>query len=454
MLLAVALWVSPSSEAEQVNSQIGSASNSGTSLTCVLGGVGAYDTVYVGITSTAAVSSVADSASDTYTSRVSAGGATSGPTEGGLAYLYDATPTSRQPTLTVTVTFGTGAFGSVMCWDVAGFGAVPAHTTSGTGTMAGNGTSGITTSVTAYTPTAGNFQIAVSAASVCQSVSSASPPFVNSPSTAGPYTAGSKGGTLKGNGGTADLTCNEGNGHTFATVGYAAWNLTATAPLPSQTVHFSYTGTDSILSCHRSGCSVAPAATWAEVAADFPANVVVTKNVADTVNLAVSNALRNPSNTETVGLTAVKQLAQQINSEGVGLFAKYALAQQVNTEANCLGIQVTVNSVQTVNTGPVCGAPVVQGLTLVVACNFYQFQCWFYPLTFMGMYEAFFIGAALAFRFSEKGFLYFVLAGATFASLIEIPMGIMTPALPILLIVMNVAYSFRLDRLVLGAINR
>lgn len=86
--------------------------------------------------------------------------------------------------------------------------------------------------------------------------------------------------------------------------------------------------------------------------------------------------------------------------------------------------------------------------TLVQGCNFFQLQCWAFPLMFFGMYEGFFIGPALAFRFSEKGFLYFVLAGGTVASLVEISLGIMTPMVPIMLVVVNLAYSFRLDRLI------
>jgi hypothetical protein len=93
------------------------------------------------------------------------------------------------------------------------------------------------------------------------------------------------------------------------------------------------------------------------------------------------------------------------------------------------------------------GAPTVI-VTQVVPCNFFQLQCWLYPLFYLGMFEAFFIGVASAFRVSDKAFLYLVLSGATFASLIEIQMGIMTPALPVMLVLVNVAYSFRIDKVI------
>jgi hypothetical protein len=107
----------------------------------------------------------------------------------------------------------------------------------------------------------------------------------------------------------------------------------------------------------------------------------------------------------------------------------------------------TVNQTGYTFSGAAFG-PVVVTATYTAKCNFFQLQCWAYPMMFMGMYEAFFIGAALAFGFSEKGFLYFILAGATYASLIEISLGIMTPFVPISLIAINVAYSLRIDRLV------
>jgi hypothetical protein len=67
---------------------------------------------------------------------------------------------------------------------------------------------------------------------------------------------------------------------------------------------------------------------------------------------------------------------------------------------------------------------------------------------FMGMAMGFFIGSAVAFKVSEKGFIYLILAGATWISFVEVNLGIMTPVVPLLLIVLNIGYSFRLDRLV------
>lgn len=92
--------------------------------------------------------------------------------------------------------------------------------------------------------------------------------------------------------------------------------------------------------------------------------------------------------------------------------------------------------------------------TVVVPCTFAELECWWYPLMWMGMVEGFFMGVAAAFRVTEKSFVYLLLAGATWASLVEIQMGIMTAMIPVMLIALNVAYSFRLDKVVLGAVTR
>ena len=87
-------------------------------------------------------------------------------------------------------------------------------------------------------------------------------------------------------------------------------------------------------------------------------------------------------------------------------------------------------------------------VTQVVACNFFQLQCWVYPIIWLGMFEGFFVAIAIGFDTSEKAFMYLILSGATVGSLIGVVMGIMTPMVPILLIVANIAYSLNLgDRI-------
>lgn len=92
-------------------------------------------------------------------------------------------------------------------------------------------------------------------------------------------------------------------------------------------------------------------------------------------------------------------------------------------------------------------------VTVVTACNFFQLQCWMYPMFFMGTYLGFFIGLAAAAEVSEKAFLYLLLSGATIASLIEVDMGIMTAMIPVILITLNIVYSFRLDQRIINAVT-
>lgn len=97
------------------------------------------------------------------------------------------------------------------------------------------------------------------------------------------------------------------------------------------------------------------------------------------------------------------------------------------------------------------GAPTVNS---VVACTFFQLECWWYPLMFFGMYEGFFLGVAMTFRMSEKAIFYTLFSGGTIATFIEIELGIMTFLVPLMLLAILISYSFRLDRIIAGAINK
>lgn len=91
--------------------------------------------------------------------------------------------------------------------------------------------------------------------------------------------------------------------------------------------------------------------------------------------------------------------------------------------------------------GAVFGNP--STVFLVVACTFFQLQCWWYPTLFMGMYMAPFLAIGSKGRISTKGKTFLVLGGMVYGSLIEVIMGIMTILIPLLLIIVWVLYTFR-----------
>jgi hypothetical protein len=419
----------PIGNAEQVYQIYRNNTNgSATTVTCSLNPVAKYDVIYVVVGSDNFVHTVTDSLGNSYTSQVSTDIVNN--TIHAFANITTATQTHTAGADTVTVTFRASAHGSVVCYDTAGFSATKAHSDTGTGGWSSKSAS-YAPVVGSYTPTLANFEIAVVDGASCGSTF----PTITPPLTNTNYGAQGNTGSPLVNTGTSCGT--PGNFYNFVGSSYvlSSLGLATTEPWAVS--------------------SMAPTtntANFAEVAADFAANTVQSKSLTETVGLTVSNALANPSLTETQGLSAIRQTAQVTNNEIDGLFLKYALAQQVNTEQDCLGIKVNLTKgVYVVNTGPICGAPVVQGSTLVAACTFFQLQCWAFPLMYLGMIDSFFIGVAAGFRTSEKSFLYLTFAGLTWGSMVEIVLGIMTPMLPIILIALNIAYSFRLDRIVTGS---
>jgi hypothetical protein len=88
----------------------------------------------------------------------------------------------------------------------------------------------------------------------------------------------------------------------------------------------------------------------------------------------------------------------------------------------------------------------------VVACNFFQFQCWWYPLMTIGMIDGFPLGAGMFYDVSDKGFLYLLLAGSMFGCFVCVVLGVMTAMLPVIIIAAVVAYSFNLAGRVFSAV--
>ena len=378
------------------------------------------------------------------------------------AYLYTSTAAASEGTETITVTFSSSAHGTVSCYDTAGWSATKtASATAGSGTISKAGTNQtISATVTSYTPAVNSIEISVFVGSVCAAPGSFSVTPPEETSIQKTFTTGISTGT---NCRTSAPSSN------YQLVGASGVNSTVKGTT-------TFTDAWTIAGAQAAGSPGTNSANWAEVAAYFPQNTIQSKSLTETMALTLHNALNTKALTETIGLGVFRALPTIINYEGsalilgnqftcgplispffisngnCGIFLKtqYQLPQAVNVQTDCLGVQVTVNSVQTLNTGVLCGAQGIANVTVyvVVACNFFQLQCWLYPLFFMGMYSAFFIGVGLGLEVSEKGFIYLIFSGLTMASIIEVQMGIMTPLLPIILIVLVVAYSFNLgDRI-------
>lgn len=374
---------------EAVNGRNNSATFTGTSLTCQLPAPLIHDVAVVGVTSTQTVSTVSDSSGNTYAVQVSAGAATSGATEGGLAYLYTA-PMNAVPAnglLTITVSFSASTQGGVVCLDLAGFGSTPAHVSSGTGATGGNGTASQAASVVSYTPTAGNFEVSVYAGAMCNGLGSAAFPVAEGPPATGRQLVNN---AQAG----ADLACSfygtspPTTAHTFQPVGYAAWTL----QWPGAATADAYTATyaSPIEGCHSAGCggTVSPASTWAEASMDLPANTVLKEAVAESFALASSDAGAQARPAETVsGVTASDAAAQARPAEAVhGVsatnspafaggsaepFSMCAIVKYlgVNVTNSCSAVSYAVSLVVAPTANPAVG----QTVTLTATANPYVF---------------------------------------------------------------------------------
>jgi PKD repeat protein len=412
--------------------QMFSNSGTGSTLTCAFTQpVAQYDVIFVVAGGDNFIHTVTDTFANSYTSQVSTSIINN--TIHSFSNITTASQAHAAGADTVTVTFRASAHGSVVCYDTTGVSGTKAHSSTGTGGWSSKSAS-YPSVVGSYSPTLGNFELSVMEGAACTSASTPSFPTVAAPQTNTNYgSAGGTGSPLVNTGTSCGTPGNFynflGSSYVLSSLGLATtenWLVTSPAAPTSNTANI------------------------AEVAADFTAKTTLATGLSEAVSLTGVAQIRNVVDSEVNGLLAFTRLIPPSLSQPEALFTKYALAQQNNVEKECLGVAITVNSVQTLNTGPLCQVTSVTSLVYTAACNFYQLQCWAYPLLFMGLYVSFFLGAAIAFSFTEKGLLYFVLAGATYASLIELSLGIMTPFVPVALIALNVAYSFRLDRLVTG----
>lgn len=352
LFLLTFLWVVPAN-AQELNARNNSSAFTGTSLTCVLPAYTQYDTAVVAISTNVAVSSVADSRSNTYTSQVSAGSANSGTTEGSFAYLYTATlSAAASGSLTVTVTFGSSTKGGVFCADIVGYGKTAAHTSTGTGTASGNGTTSASASVGSFTPTTGNFFIAVATSSFCGGLGSISYPPV--PAAALPLVGSTQ--PINNVQAGTDLQCSYAGTHpvtpsaTFSPAGYGAWNLSATGN--PTTAPFTFTWANAIEGCHSTGCGGTknPAATWAEVAMDLPANTVKSQSVSESFAVSFTNAYQSAAVSESFAVSFTKAQPLATLGEGFAFTNTRALPNPSNSETDNMCFWVTYGGVNTTNT--------------------------------------------------------------------------------------------------------
>ena len=85
------------------------------------------------------------------------------------------------------------------------------------------------------------------------------------------------------------------------------------------------------------------------------------------------------------------------------------------------------------------------GLTAVIGpCNFFELQCWWYPLLFMGLYSGFILMVGTWLRTSPRGKAHLFLSAVTFGSLIAVILGIMNIVFPLAMLVLNTIIALRL----------
>ena len=450
----------PTTNAFITQQNMNSASGTSTTRTCTLARPAQGDISFVVITSTQSVSSVADSASNTYTNRASVSLATG--TTGAYVYFYLANVTAGYGApLTITVTFSSAAYNGVECMDIVGLNVHPDHTSTGTGTLSSSTSfyvcatvGGVNVyctnhqglSVTSFQPALGDFVVSGLAAYGCNTNTFASG-FIQAPPD-DDFIAGDFGSpfypTFQWNTGYPTIQTATGCGGSNFYQFFGGGAYKKLWPSGSTPTIQNYSGTS--MPNQISGSNTA---NFVVLAASFPQASVSSFSQTETVSLAPSVQKNDISPSQTLGLQVNHQTPQVSKSEALGLFGTLQPAQVTGSGTLCMGIKINLtDGSYVVNTGAICGAPIVAGATLTIACNFFQFQCWAIPLMYLGMIDGFFLGVAGAFRVSEKSAMYLIIAGLTWGSLVEISLGIMTPMLPVILIAMNVAYSFRLDKVV------
>ncbi|MDE1824667.1 MAG: hypothetical protein KGH74_05230 [Candidatus Micrarchaeota archaeon] len=87
--------------------------------------------------------------------------------------------------------------------------------------------------------------------------------------------------------------------------------------------------------------------------------------------------------------------------------------------------------------------PVHAQTTVVQACTWFQFQCWAYPFTFFMFYVVVFMMVGALGGASGKGMNVMLLAGLDNAAIAGTAMGMLTPTIPIIALVLTVVYMVR-----------
>lgn len=81
------------------------------------------------------------------------------------------------------------------------------------------------------------------------------------------------------------------------------------------------------------------------------------------------------------------------------------------------------------------------GQVTVVACTWYQEQCWLFPMLFLALFSVLWVGVAAASKVSTRGMTYVLMSSVTYGTIIEIMMGMLSSELLILIIAMDVVYA-------------
>jgi hypothetical protein len=81
------------------------------------------------------------------------------------------------------------------------------------------------------------------------------------------------------------------------------------------------------------------------------------------------------------------------------------------------------------------------GQTVVIACTWYQEQCWLFPIMFLALFSTFWVAIGAASKVSTRGMTYILMSSVTYGTIIEIMMGMLSSELLILIIVIDVVYA-------------
>jgi hypothetical protein len=81
--------------------------------------------------------------------------------------------------------------------------------------------------------------------------------------------------------------------------------------------------------------------------------------------------------------------------------------------------------------------------TKVVACTWFELQCWWYPMLFFGVYGGTFILTGGAGKVSSRGVTYLMLSALTFGGLAMVMMDMMNVMIPLILAALTALYAVR-----------